>query len=218
VTRARLVANGRAWLGPAAAALAITAAAWLVSEYIYARYVTPIETARVEDLKAQAKTDTEVQKVLVPEWDRQHASLVRRRAAYRIGGLALVAAIGVFFAWMRWLRPADGQWAGVPPALARVLSKARDRPAPAALQPRAAGASAAVAAPRPPGIDLSPLLSRRAAAERGVDPGAIDAILQAAGTRRDSIRDDFCRVAGCFPVFVKGSKVTARCYLSGLRI
>ncbi len=89
-------------------ALAIAAAVWLVSEYLYARHVTPIEKARVEALKLKAKTDAEVQKVLKPEWDRQHEELVRRRNAYRCGGLALLVALGVFFAWIRWLRPAEG--------------------------------------------------------------------------------------------------------------
>jgi len=125
-----MIAIVRSWLGLAAGAVALAAAAWLVSEYLYARHVTPVEKARVEDLKQRARTDTEVQKVLKPEWDRQHEELVRRRNAYRYGGMALLVAIGVFFAWMRWLRPPDGQWLGVPPRLVRMLAKARDRPAP----------------------------------------------------------------------------------------
>jgi len=122
VSRPRMIAIARSWLGLAAGALAIAAAAWLASEYLYARYITPIEKARVEELKQRAKTDAEVQKVLKPEWDRQHEELVRRRNAYRYGGLTLLVAIGVFFAWMRWLRPAEGQWVGIPPRLARVLA------------------------------------------------------------------------------------------------
>ena len=37
--------------GLAAGTLAVAAAAWLVSEYLYARYITPIEKARVEEAK-----------------------------------------------------------------------------------------------------------------------------------------------------------------------
>jgi NADH-quinone oxidoreductase subunit F len=186
VNRARVVAIGRSWLGLAAGALAIAAAAWLVSEYLYARYITPIEKARVDALLLEAKTDAEVQKVLKPEWDRQHEELVRRRHAYRYGGVALLVALGVCFAWLRWLRPAEGQWAGMPPRLSRVLAATRDRPAPAAVPgARAAGGTAPTAGP--PGIDLSPLLTLRPAEDRTVEPAAIEAILQAEGARRDSI-------------------------------
>jgi NADH:ubiquinone oxidoreductase subunit F (NADH-binding)/NADH:ubiquinone oxidoreductase subunit E/Pyruvate/2-oxoacid:ferredoxin oxidoreductase delta subunit/(2Fe-2S) ferredoxin len=186
VTRARWIAIGRAWLGLAAAAVALASAVWLVSEYVYARYVTPIETVRVAELREKAKTDAEVQKILKPEWDRQHEELVRRRNAYRYGGLALLVAVGVFFAWMRWLRPPEGQWLGVPPRLVRTLGKARDRPAPAAVSMACAGGDA-TPSPGPPGIDLSPLLRHHRAEDRAVEPGAIDAILLSAGTRRDSL-------------------------------
>ena len=163
MTSSRWIAAGKAWLGLAAAAVALASAGWLVSEYLYARYVTPIETARVADLREKARTDAEIQKVLKPEWDRQHEELVRRRLAYQVGGLTLLVALGVFFAWMRWLRPP------APPVLRRLDS------------------SGAVPATGPSGIDLSPLLSRRPAGDSVVDPATIDAILQSAGTRRDSV-------------------------------
>ena len=136
-------------------------------------------------LQEKGRTDTEIQKVLKPEWERQHEELVRRRSAYRFGGLSLLVSIGVFLAWMRWLRPAEGEWAGVPPGLVRVLAAARERPAPPVLHRPAA--STAAAAPGPPGIDLSPLLSRRSAGDGDFDPAVVDTILQATGTRRDSI-------------------------------
>ena len=56
----------RSWLGIVAAAVAVVCAVWLASEYAHARYVTPIEKARVDALRLQAKTDAEVQKILKP--------------------------------------------------------------------------------------------------------------------------------------------------------
>jgi NADH-quinone oxidoreductase subunit F len=185
VNRARWLEIGRSWLGLAAGALAVAAAAWLVSEYLYARHITPIETARIAALKEQAKADAKVQTILKPEWDRQHEELVRRRNAYRFGGLLLLVATGVFFIWLRWLRPADGQWAGVPAGLVRVFSHTSERPAPPV--PLRLGAGAVAPAPGPRSIDLSPLLARQPAADRLVEPAAIDAILKSTGARRDSI-------------------------------
>ena len=182
----RRIALARSWLGIVAAVVAILCAVWLAAEYAHARYVTPIEKTRIDALRLQAKTDAEVQKVLKPEWDRQHEELVRRRNAYRWGGLTLLLSIGVFVAWIRWLRPAEGQWEGVPPRLSRILGATRDRPAPAAV-PRAPAPGGARPAPGPPGIDLSPLLARRPAEDRAVEPGAIDAILESVGARRDSL-------------------------------
>jgi NADH:ubiquinone oxidoreductase subunit F (NADH-binding)/NADH:ubiquinone oxidoreductase subunit E/Pyruvate/2-oxoacid:ferredoxin oxidoreductase delta subunit/(2Fe-2S) ferredoxin len=179
------MAVARSWLGLAAAAVALVSAAWLLSEYLYARHITPLENARVAALKEQAKTDAEVQKVLKPEWDRQHEELVRRRSAYRVGGLTLLVAIGVFFAWMRWLRPAEGDWTGVPAGVARALAQSRERPAPPV--PARAERREAGPGPGPPSVDLSPLLARGPAGARLVERSAIDAILESAGTRRDSV-------------------------------
>ena len=181
---ARWAVIGRSWLGIAAVVVAAASSLWLVSEYLYARHVTPVEKALVDSLKAKARTDAEVQKILNPEFERQHASLVRRRNAYRRGGLTLLVSIGVFFAWVRWLRPADGEWVGVPERLVRVLSKPRDGQAPVALPTRATvagtvGPTAAVAS------FTLPLAPRAPAA--AVELGEIDAILQNTGTRRDSI-------------------------------
>jgi NADH-quinone oxidoreductase subunit F len=180
----RFVAIGRSWLGIAAAVVAAACALWLVSEYLYARHVTPTEKALVESLKAKAKIDAGIQKVLKPEFDRQHESLVRRRNAYRRGGLALLIAVGVFFAWIRWLRPSAGQWIGVPPPLVRVLARPRDAP-PVFTPPSRAAARDATG---PPGL-VRPLVlpARAAAATAALDLGAIDTILQREGTRRESV-------------------------------
>ena len=183
MTTGRLVAIARAWLGITAAAVALVASAWLVSEYAYARYITPVETARVEALRAQAKTDAEVQKILKPEWDRQHEELVRRRNAYRWGGLTLLTAVGVFFAWMRWLRPADGQWVGLPPRLVSLLSQPRDLPRLATPPPRTAARSVEGLAPPVTSLALEP----RRPAHADLDLDALDEILQSVGTRRDSV-------------------------------
>ena len=51
----------RSWTGIAAGLTAVLASAWLLSVYIHAVRVTPVETALVDDLKEKAKSDTEVQ-------------------------------------------------------------------------------------------------------------------------------------------------------------
>jgi len=65
VSAPRRIALARSWIGIAAAVVAAVCAVWLASEYAYARYVTPIEKARVEALRLQAKTDAEIQKITV---------------------------------------------------------------------------------------------------------------------------------------------------------
>ncbi len=197
----RLVAIGRSWLGIVAALVAIVSSVWLISEYLYARHVTPVDLARVTSLKEQARTDTDAAKSLNAEFDRQHETLVRRRNAYRRGGLALLAAIGVFFAWMRWLRPARGRWVGVPDGLMHALSSSRDRPALVVPRSRYALRASAeeIAADGPPaaaveggGLASPPPRRTPAAAARPVpgpafDLGPVDAILQSQGRSRDAV-------------------------------
>jgi len=101
--RWRLIA--RSWAGIVAAFIALAAAVWLLSVYIHARRVTPVEKALVDSLKVKARTDLEIQKILQPELDRQHESLVKRRNAYNRGGLLLLISIGIFLAWFKWFRP-----------------------------------------------------------------------------------------------------------------
>ncbi len=95
----------RPWVGTVAALGAVVAACWLLGVYIQARRVTPVEKALVDSLKEKARTDSEVQKILQPELDREHESLVRRRNAYRRGGLLLLISLGCFLVWYRF-RPA----------------------------------------------------------------------------------------------------------------
>ena len=184
----RRIALARSWLGIVAAVVAILCAVWLAAEYAHARYVTPIEKARVDALRLQAKTDAEVQKILKPEWDRQHEELVRRRNAYRWGGLTLLVSIGVFFAWIRWLRPADGQWVGVPP---RLRPRSSRRPATgAASPPLPEGAPHRRRRPAPAPLGHRPVAA--AGAPAGRRPRARSSprstrFSESAGTRRDSI-------------------------------
>jgi NADH-quinone oxidoreductase subunit F len=182
VSRARWIALARSWLGIAAAAVVVTSAVWLVSEYLYARHITPIEQAIIAEMKEQARTDASIPKLITVEFERQHLRIARRRGAYRVSGLALLIAAGVLVAWFRWLRPADGAWVGVPASLVRVLAKPRDGPLLVAPPPRAGGAEGA----GKPLIAL-PQRTPAAAGTQALDLGAIDTILQATGTRRDAI-------------------------------
>jgi NADH-quinone oxidoreductase subunit F len=95
----------RAWLGVISGILMVAAAAWLLGVYIHSRVVLPREKVLVDTLKEKARTDTEIQKVLQPELDRQHLAAAARRKGYRAGGIILVIAAAVFVGWSRWLRP-----------------------------------------------------------------------------------------------------------------
>ncbi len=117
----RLGSSASKWLGVTAALTAAIAAVWLLSVYLHAGRVLPVEKAFVESLKEKAKTDAEVQKVLQPETDRQHEAAVARRNAYRRGGLVLLFASAVFLVWAKWLRaaqPNDGAKVGPRPKTA----------------------------------------------------------------------------------------------------
>jgi len=102
----------RSWTGILSLMLTLAAAVWLVSVYVQARYVTPRDKATVEGLKKKATRDVEVQKVLQPEFERQHQVLVARRNAYNRGSLVLLISLGVFLAWYKWFRPGPGESAG----------------------------------------------------------------------------------------------------------
>jgi ferredoxin len=121
----RPMAVVRSWLGLAAAAIALSLAAWLTGEFLHAAWGAPADTARVESLKEQARTDATVHpKLLQPEFDRQREALQRRLTIYRWGGLLLLVSLGVFLAWIKWLKPEPGAWVGVPARLVRRLEAA----------------------------------------------------------------------------------------------
>jgi NADH-quinone oxidoreductase subunit F len=151
------------WLGPLAALTAAVAAVWLLSVYIHARRLQPVEKALVDSLKEKAKTDSEVQKVLQPETDRQHEAAVVRRNVYRRGGFVLLFAAAAFLAWAKWLRP-------VPPA------KAEPQPE----------ESAATAREAQPAVATGTVPPARAAPEPVIDVAPVNAIVNAEGSRRDA--------------------------------
>jgi NADH-quinone oxidoreductase subunit F len=148
-------------LGMAAAVIAAIAAVWLLSVYIHACRVLPVEKALVESLKEKARTDAEVQKILQPETDRQHEATVARRNTYRRAGLVLLFASAAFLAWAKWLRQAEAQISA--PAANPAASAA-----PAAVRPKLTVAAT------PP------------AANAVVDVMPVDGIIRAEGNRRDS--------------------------------
>ena len=142
MTRRRLILAVRSWTGVLAALIVVASATWLVAEYVHARLVTPRETALVDALKLKARTDTEVQKVLLPEFDRQREALARRHRAYSWGGPLLLISLGVFLAWVKWLRPGRGEWVGVPRWLPGLVWASPDG-GPIALPPASAPAGRA---------------------------------------------------------------------------
>jgi len=178
----RFIAWGRSWLGIVAIAVAVASSAWLIGEYLYARYITPIEKATIAALKEQSRTDTSVAGAITREFDVQHVRIARRRVAYQIGGLTALIAVGVVFAWFRWLRPGHGEWVGVPEALANALARPRDQPALMTPPPRSKPAGdAATAGP------LITLPALPASSPDVFDPAVVDTILEATGRSRDAV-------------------------------
>jgi NADH-quinone oxidoreductase subunit F len=155
------------WPGIIAALTAAAASIWLLSVYIDAVHVDPVNKARIDSLKEKAALDAEVQKVLQPELDRQHEALVRRRKAYDRGGILLLVSVAIFLAWFKWLR--------VAPAPANVLSK---QPSDAAKRAAESISPAPIQVVGPPAeIDLRPVQGILDAEGRG--PDSIIPILQA---------------------------------------
>ncbi len=112
----------RSWIGVIAAVTVFGTAAWLVVEYVDAVRVAPGEKALVESLKERARTDATIHKgLLQPEYDRQRLAFQRRGREYRVGGIVLLASAGFFLAWIKWLKPRAGEWAGVPATIARLI-------------------------------------------------------------------------------------------------
>jgi NADH-quinone oxidoreductase subunit F len=155
------------WLGIIAALTGAAASIWLLSVYIDAVHVDPVNKARVDSLKERAALDAEVQKVLQPELDRQHEALVKRRKAYDRGGILLLVSVAVFLAWFKWLRAA--------PAPAKELSK---QPSDAAKRAAESISPAPIQVVGPPAeIDLRPVQGILDAEGRELD--SIIPILQA---------------------------------------
>jgi hypothetical protein len=75
VKKDRWVLTIRSWLGIAAGIAAVAAAAWILSVYIHARMIDPENAARVEALKEEAKTNTEIQEILQPDLEVQYQGL-----------------------------------------------------------------------------------------------------------------------------------------------
>jgi ferredoxin len=113
-----------------AGAAVIGSAAFLTAEYVHAVRVTTPEKALVESLKERARTDPAVHKTLLqPEFDRQREALERRVTAYRRGGVLLLISLGGLIAWLNWLKPQPGEWAGVPVRVGTLSAALVDDPA-----------------------------------------------------------------------------------------
>lgn len=149
------------WLGIIAAMTAAAALIWLLSVYIHAVRVDPVDKALIDSLKEEAALDAEVQKVLQPELDRQHEAVVERRKAYSRGGVILLVSVAVFLIWFKWLRAA---------------------PAPSETSPKQASGKARRAAGR---ISLTPIHTAGPPAEIDLQP--VQEILDTEGRGPDSI-------------------------------
>ena len=104
----------RSWMGILVGCIAIVSAGWLLSIYIHARIVDPKVTERVEALKEQGQQDPGVQEILLPELEQHYQALARRRHTYDLSGIILMFSIGIFLAWIRWIRPGPGKWTALP--------------------------------------------------------------------------------------------------------
>jgi ferredoxin len=122
-------AVARSWIGIVAILAMTISTTWVLATYVHARRVLHADKVLVETLKEQAKSDTEVQKVLQPELDRQHRGSAERRKVYSSGGIVLLISAGFLLAWLRWLRPRPGTGAGVPQKFLKYLEQSPKKPA-----------------------------------------------------------------------------------------
>ncbi len=161
----------RSWTGTIAACVAAVAAIWLLSVFIHAWRVIPGEKVLVDSLKEKARTNAEIQKILQPELDRQHEELVKRRNAYRRGGILLLVASGSFLIWFKWFRP-EGEFP------APLVAQPRALPPHTGLETReeSSAALALIRGDQPP-IDLGPI--EKIIRVEGPEPEALIPILQA---------------------------------------
>jgi polyferredoxin len=113
----------RSWVGISALFIVLLSSGLLVTTYIVTWHRIPKEAVLIESLKEKSQNDSDIQKVLQPELDRQHKAAVVRRNIYNYGGSALLIFAAVFVAWFRWLRPKQGTGAGVPAVLLKYLEK-----------------------------------------------------------------------------------------------
>src|SRR3990172_9491826 len=184
---ARGVPIVRTWLGPAALAVVLVSAGWLLALWVPFHLAEPQDLAFVQSLREQARTDPDVQKVLLPETDRQTKMLVLRRTVYPRLGLVLAISVGVLLAWIRWLRPDQGT-STAPAALRRWIER-RPPPPPVAppsrFRPEAArpGALLAESLAAGPPVPAAETIELRAGDEivrvEGTGPDAVIPILQA---------------------------------------
>ncbi len=180
-SRWQLVA--RSWVGIIAALIAIVAAVWLLSVYLHARYVTPIDKATVDALKKKAILDVEVQKILQPELDRQHEALTKRRNAYNRGSLLLLISIGIFLAWYKWFRPEVGEWVRVPLGLRKLLEKGSEHPG-TAVSPAKSRVAGEKTKPESAISSLIPPVPR--AEPAAIDLGPVEEILRTEGRQPEA--------------------------------
>jgi NADH:ubiquinone oxidoreductase subunit F (NADH-binding)/NADH:ubiquinone oxidoreductase subunit E len=177
---ARITPLARGWAGLISAVLVVVSTSWLLAVYLNAQHVTPIDKARVEELKQKARTDAEVQKILQPELDRQHQGLARRRNAYTYGGRLLLVSLGVFLVWFKWFRPRRGEWVGVPAFVPRLFAREYSDRAKAS-PPEKNPAKETVAAFAPHVDTAAPR------APRDLDLGPVDTILHTEGAKPESV-------------------------------
>ena len=123
----RWEAIARTWVGLLALLVTIISAIWLFATYVHAYRVVPGERAYVDSLRLESKTDAEVQKILVPELERQQKAVAARRNVYDIGGNFLLISGFIFIAWLSIIRPKKGQGAGVPQAMLNILERAPEQ-------------------------------------------------------------------------------------------
>jgi polyferredoxin len=117
----------RTWAGVIAALIIGASVIWMLSYYVQYRRVYPAEKALIESLKEKARNDAEIQKILQPEFKRQHEAAVVRRHVYDRGGEILIFSAAALIAWLSWFRPKQGAGAGFPAEILRYLEKPPER-------------------------------------------------------------------------------------------
>jgi polyferredoxin len=123
IAPAYYIKAARTWTGILAGFAVLLSAVWLLAVYAHTQYVLPGEKVLVDSLREKSQNDLEVQKVLQPELQRQHAAAVARRKVYDRVGTVLLISSGILILWLTRLRPKKGMGAGVPAGILKFLEQ-----------------------------------------------------------------------------------------------
>ncbi len=122
-TPPKWLATAKTWTGIVAGLTVLISAIWLLGTHIHAQRISGRDLAYADHLREKATQDAEVQKILQPELDRQHRSVVARRRAYDYGGAILLVSSALWITWFLRFRPKQGSGVGAPAWMLKLIEE-----------------------------------------------------------------------------------------------